>query len=359
MPRAQRPDIVGENDRPLAHVSFDTPQPAAMSALTEFELIDRFFRQAEGGVTRSRGVLLGIGDDAALLAPTAGSELVASVDMLVAGRHFFADVDPEALGHKTLAVNLSDMAAMGATPRWALLAGALPDVDPAWLGAFARGFLALAAAHGVELVGGDTTRGPLNLCVTILGEVPAGKALLRRGARLGDSVWVSGVLGDASLALAHRGGRVALADDEAEACEKALLRPTPRVALGVHLRGLASAAIDISDGLLGDLGHVLAASKLGAVLELAAVPHSDALDRQLDGPAASIALDCLLAGGDDYELCFTAAPSLDTNVAALSVQLELTLHRVGTIVAGRDLIVRDVAGRPLERLPRSYDHFAA
>jgi thiamine-monophosphate kinase len=207
-----------------------------MAALTEFELIDRFFRRAEMSAGKVRGVVVGIGDDAALLAPTRGNQLAASVDMLVAGRHFFADVDPEALGHKTLAVNLSDMAAMGANPRWALLAGALPDADPQWLKGFARGFFALAAAHGVDLVGGDTTRGPLNLCVTILGEVPAGKALLRGGARGGDSIWVSGALGDASLALAHHAGRLALSADEAAACQNALLRPAPRVALGIIAR---------------------------------------------------------------------------------------------------------------------------
>jgi thiamine-monophosphate kinase len=333
-----------------------------MTALTEFELIDRFFRRAESGAGDARGVVLGIGDDAALLAPTQGSQLAASVDMLVAGRHFFADVDPEALGHKTLAVNLSDMAAMGATPRWALLAGALPDADPQWLNGFARGFFALAAAHGVDLVGGDTTRGPLNLCVTILGEVPAGKALLRGGARRGDSIWVSGALGDASLALAHHAGRLALSAlsaDEAAACRNALLWPAPRVALGIALRGLASAAIDISDGLVGDLGHVLEASKVGAVLELAAIPRSKALDRQLASSAHDIALQCLLAGGDDYELCFTAAPSNDPRVAALAAELGLELHRVGTIVAEPGLIVRDSSGRPLARLPQAYDHFAA
>jgi thiamine-monophosphate kinase len=330
-----------------------------MAALTEFELIDRFFRRVENSAGNARGVVVGIGDDAALLAPTRGSQLAASVDMLVAGRHFFADVDPEALGHKTLAVNLSDMAAMGATPRWALLAGALPDADPQWLNGFARGFFALAAAHGVDLVGGDTTRGPLNLCVTILGEVPAGKALLRGGARRGDSIWVSGALGDASLALAHHAGRLALSADEAASCQNALLWPAPRVALGIALRGLASAAIDVSDGLVGDLGHVLEASKVGAVLELAAIPRSKALDRQLASSAHDIALQCLLAGGDDYELCFTAAPSNDPRVAALAAELGLELHRVGTIVAEPGLIVRDSSGRPLARLPQAYDHFAA
>ena len=330
-----------------------------MAALTEFELIDRFFRRAEMSAGNVRGVVVGIGDDAALLAPTRGNQLAASVDMLVAGRHFFADVDPEALGHKTLAVNLSDMAAMGATPRWALLAGALPDADPQWLNGFARGFFALAAAHGVDLVGGDTTRGPLNLCVTILGEVPAGKALLRGGARGGDSIWVSGVLGDASLALAHHAGRLALSADEAAACQNALLRPAPRVALGIALRGLASSAIDISDGLVGDLGHILEASKVGAVLELAAIPRSEALERQLASSAHDIALQSLLAGGDDYELCFTAAASNDPRVAALAAELGLELHRVGTIVAEPGLIVRDSSGRPLAQLPQAYDHFAA
>jgi len=330
-----------------------------MAALTEFELIDRFFRRPESSTDDARGIVLGIGDDAALLAPTAGNQLAASVDMLVSGRHFLADVEPEALGHKALAVNLSDMAAMGATPRWALLAGALPDANPQWLKGFARGFFALATAHGVDLVGGDTTRGPLNLCVTLLGEVPAGKALLRSGALAGDSIWLSGALGDASLALAHHAGRVVLSADEAAACWNALLRPAPRVALGIQLRGIASAAIDVSDGLVGDLGHVLEASKVGAVLELAAVPRSKALDRQLASSARDIALQCLLAGGDDYELCFTAAPSHDPRVVALATQLGLGLRRVGTITAEPGLVIKGSSGRPLAPLPRAYDHFAA
>jgi thiamine-monophosphate kinase len=330
-----------------------------MAALTEFELIDRFFRRPENSTGNARGIVLGIGDDAALLAPTPGNQLAASVDMLVSGRHFFADVEPEALGHKALAVNLSDMAAMGATPRWALLAGALPDADPQWLKGFARGFFALATAHGVDLVGGDTTRGPLNLCVTLLGEVPAGTALLRSGALAGDSIWLSGALGDASLALAHHAGRVVFTADEAAACWNALLRPAPRVALGIRLRGLASAAIDVSDGLVGDLGHVLEASKVGAVLELAAIPRSKALDRQLASSAHDIALQCLLAGGDDYELCFTAAPSHDPRVVALAVELGLGLRRVGTIAPEPGLIVQDSSGRPLAPLPQAYDHFAA
>ena len=230
-----------------------------MAALSEFELIDRFFRRPV------RHTVLGVGDDAALLAPTPGCELVVSVDMLVCGRHFFADVDPAALGHKTLAVNLSDLAAMGADPRWALLAGALPDADPGWIAAFARGFFALADAFGIDLVGGDTTRGPLNLCVTILGEAPAGQALRRRGARPGEAIYVSGRLGDAALALAHHQGRIALPSAELAACDRALSWPVPRVALGQRLRGLASAAIDVSDGLVVELGHWLAPSVGGPV----------------------------------------------------------------------------------------------
>ncbi len=334
-----------------------------MTAPNEFELIDRFFRRApaEGGRSAcGTGTALGIGDDAALLSPTPGTELAASVDMLVAGRHFFADVDPEALGHKTLAVNLSDMAAMGATPRWALLAGALPDADPQWLGAFARGLFALAATFGVDLVGGDTTRGPLNLCLTILGEVPRGQALLRSGAHGGDSIWISGVLGDAALALAHRAGRIKLTGAELAVCDKALLRPQPRVGLGTRLRGLASAAIDVSDGLVGDLGHILDASGAGATIDLAAIPRSTALDRQLAiGEARDVAFECLLAGGDDYELCFTAGPSHDSRIAALGGELGLPLHRIGVIGGAPGLIVRDASGNAMATLPRAYDHFAA
>ena len=336
-----------------------------MTALSEFELIDRFFRRrignAEnaGGGENAQGTVVGIGDDAALLTPTPGNQLAASVDMLVADRHFFADVNPEALGYKTLAVNLSDMAAMGATPRWALLAGALPDADPQWLGAFARGLFALAAVHNVDLVGGDTTRGPLNLCLTILGEVPAGMALLRSGAHGGDSIWVSGALGDASLFLAHRAGRLALSGAEVATCENALLRPVPRVALGTRLRGLASAAIDLSDGLVGDLRHILEASKVGATIDLPAIPRSKALDRQLAKAGThDVALECLLAGGDDYELCFTAAPAHDGQIAAVATELGLPLRRIGIIGGTPGLIVRDSSGRPVAQLPRAYDHFA-
>ncbi len=321
-------------------------------ALTEFELIERFFRRT------ARSATLGIGDDAAIVAPTPGCELAVSVDMLVSGRHFFPDADPESIGHKTLAVNLSDMAAIGATPRWALLAGALPEIDTAWLAAFARGLFALADVHRLELIGGDTTRGPLTLSVTILGEVPKGKALLRSGAKSGDSIWVSGRLGDAALALAHAQGHVALSTEEFAACEPALLLPTPRVALGERLRGIATAAIDISDGLTGDLGHVLHASGLGADIDLAAIPRGMAMDRLLSGAEREAALRCLLAGGDDYELCFTVPVGLASDVGNISRELGLALTRIGSTTDAFGTIVRDELGRELATLPRGFDHFA-
>jgi thiamine-monophosphate kinase len=320
-------------------------------ALSEFELIDRFFRRP------ARHAVLGVGDDAALLAPTPGCELAVSTDMLVAGRHFFADTDPEALGHKSLAVNLSDLAAMGSHPRWALLACALPEADPAWLEAFARGFFALADAHGVDLVGGDTTRGPLNLCVTVLGEVPTGQALRRSCARPGDEVYVSGRLGDAALAVAHHRGRTALARDELERCEAALSRPTPRVALGERLRGLGTSAIDLSDGLVGDLGHVVKASRVRATIELGALPRSRAVDRRLGGAERALALECLLAGGDDYELCFTAPAGAASKVQAVSADIGIALTRVGAIASGSGLVILDEEGGAIEAAPRAFDHF--
>ena len=323
--------------------------------MNEFELIERFFSRPP----RSKSVTLGVGDDAALLVPTPGRELVASVDMLVEGRHFFIGTDPARLGHKTLAVNLSDLAAMGATPRWAFLAGALPDNDAAWLAAFARGFFALADAHGVDLVGGDTTRGPRNLCVTILGEVPAGQALRRDGAHPGDDLYVSGALGDAALAVAALGGRGSLDADALAGTRLRLEMPQPRIALGIALRGVASAAIDVSDGLTGDLAHTLERSKVGAIVELAAVPHSVALASKLAGAERALALDCLLAGGDDYELLFTAPPAAAPRIAEIAAELSLPLTRIGAITVKTGLVIVDERGVPLAMLPRAYDHFAA
>ena len=322
--------------------------------MNEFELIERFFTRPP----RAPSVRLSVGDDAALLAPSPGCEIAVSVDMLVGGRHFLADTDPQKLGHKTLAVNLSDLAAMGASPRYALLACALPGNDPQWLDAFARGFRALADAHGVDLVGGDTTRGPLTLCVTIMGEVPAGTALLRSGAHVADDIYVSGELGEAALALAAMNGCLTLDAQALSAARERLETPTPRIALGEALRGVATAALDVSDGLVGDLMHILERSGVGATVDLAAVPRSAALSRLVDGPHRRLAIECLLSGGDDYELCFTAPPSAAARIAAIAATAKLPLTRVGTITAGSGLVVRDEHGIALPELPRAYDHFA-
>jgi len=263
---------------------------------SEFEIIARYFSRP------ARGAVLGVGDDAAILAPSAGMQLAVSTDLLLEGRHFASGADPRRLGHKSLAVNLSDMAAMGASPRWATLALALPEADERWLSAFADGFYALAERFGVDLVGGDTTRGPLALCVTILGEVPAGQALRRDGARPGDDIWVSGELGGAAYALS---------DPRDAGAAKRLHEPDPRVALGEHLRGIATSAIDVSDGLAQDLGHILERSGVGATLEYARLPKHRIADPALEQR-------CVLAGGDDYELLFTAPVKKRDDVERLS-----------------------------------------
>lgn len=316
--------------------------------MTEFDLIRRYFTRA------TPGALLGVGDDAALLQVSEGNVLAVSTDMLVSGTHFLPDADPFFLGHKTLAVNLSDMAAMGATPRWATLAIALPSADEVWLEKFSAGFFSLAKQHSVDLVGGDTTRGPLNLCVTIMGEVPKGGALLRRGAQIGDEIWVSGRLGDAALALAHLQGRIVLPEAEFAACAPALHLPQPRVALGLALRGLANCAIDISDGLLADLGHILDASKVGAQIGLMELPVSLPVSENYGRP---LGIQCALAGGDDYELCFTALADRNAEVLRISANLDLPLTRIGKIVAGQGCIVHDAAGNPLNLGSSGYDHF--
>ncbi len=313
----------------------------------EFELIERYFTRPV------RRAALGVGDDCALLAVAPGMQLAVSCDMLVEGRHFLATVPPERLGHKALAVNLSDLAACGAAPLAFTLALALPQADEAFLAALAQGLFALADAHGIELVGGDTTAGPLNLCITVFGEVPSGQALLRSGARPGDELWVSGTLGDARLALEVFRGRVALPGADFERVRRAMELPQPRVALGLALRGVASAAIDLSDGLLGDLGHVLQRSGVGATVELAALPRSAVL---ADQPVA-LQLECLLAGGDDYELLFTAPPRGADAVRAAGAAAGVAVTRCGTITAERGLRVLDGAGRAVAHGLHSFDHF--
>jgi thiamine-monophosphate kinase len=314
----------------------------------EFDLIARHFTRP------ARRAVLGVGDDCALLAPRPGQQLAVSTDMLVEGRHFLPTVAPERLGHKALAVNLSDLAACGAQPLAFLLALALPRADESFLAGFARGLHALADAHGIELVGGDTTAGPLNVCITVLGELAPGAALLRSGARPGDELWVSGTLGDARLALEVFRGRVVLAGAEFEAVRQAMELPQPRVALGLALRGLASSAIDLSDGLLGDLGHVLQRSGVGACVDVDALPRSAVLGRQ----PRPLQLECLLAGGDDYELLFSVAPGRAEDVRAAGAQAGVALSRCGRIEAEPGLRLVDAAGAPVAAAFRGFDHFA-
>jgi thiamine-monophosphate kinase len=317
----------------------------------EFELIARYFTRAP---RRREAVALGIGDDCALLAPAPGMQLAISTDMLVEGRHFLSTVPPARLGHKALAVNLSDLAACGAEPLAFTLALALPRADEAFLGELAAGMFALADMHRIDLVGGDTTAGPLNLCVTVFGQVPTGQALRRSGARPGDELWVSGRLGDARLALETFRGRVALGAGEFDRVREAMERPQPRVALGIALRGLATSAIDLSDGLVGDLGHVLAASGVAARVDVPALPRSEVLARQ----SPALQHECLLAGGDDYELLFSAGPEQADAVRAAATKAGVAVTRIGTIEAGRGLALRGPRGEAIAGTFRSFDHFA-
>ena len=319
--------------------------------ISEFDLIKRHFQRP------TRHTELGVGDDAALIRATAGYELVVSTDMLVAGTHFLADDDPESLGWKALAVNVSDLAAMGAAPKWALLAIALPQPREAWVSAFAGGLFDCADAFGIDLVGGDTTRGPLNFCVTILGEVPLGGALRRDGARPDQDIWISGRPGRAALGLAHARGLTVLADQGRAECLAALHRPQPRQSLGLALCGIASSAIDVSDGLLADLGHILERSGVGAIVDVAAVP-ADGLNCFCDD--AELVRNSLLAGGDDYELMFTAAAERRGEVDALAQRLGLPLARIGrtTDEPAGSLSLREADGSLSVPVRRGYDHFA-
>jgi thiamine-monophosphate kinase len=322
--------------------------------ISEFDLIKQYFTRSRRDV--SGRTVLGVGDDCALLAPTPGLQLAVSSDMLVEGRHFLAGTDPVDLGHKSLAVNLSDLAAMGAAPLGFTLALALPAADPAWLDGFSRGLFALADAHGCELVGGDTTKGPLNICITIFGELAPGTALRRDAARVGDDIWISGTLGDARLALADSLGELALDEADRRLAAPRLHAPTPRVALGRLLAGgrLAHAALDISDGLVGDLGHILAASKVGAVLDLDALPAGPALMRQ----SRELRRRFAAAGGDDYELCFTAPAANREAVLAAGERSGTAVTRVGRIEAEAGLRFIDAGGAPLSLQLHGWDHFA-
>jgi thiamine-monophosphate kinase len=316
----------------------------------EFALIAKYFTRA------TPDAVLGVGDDCALLAPTPGMQLAVSSDMLLEGRHFSPQDSPAGIGHKSLAVNLSDLAAMGATPRWATLAIALPEENDAWLTAFARGFFRMADLHSIELIGGDTTRGPLTLSITVMGEIPPGQALRRDGAQADDDIWVSGVIGSAALALAYRQGRLFMEQIDAAKVLPALYLPTPRVTLGIALRGLAHSAIDVSDGLLADLGHILERSGVGARLEFGALPTLPVVQSYLH---ETVARDCVLAGGDDYELCFTAPAGRRDAIHAAAAGANVTVTRIGQITAEPGLSVIAADGKLLAYDKTGYDHFAA
>jgi thiamine-monophosphate kinase len=316
---------------------------------SEFDLIRRHFTRP------ASTALLGVGDDCALVTPRHGMVLAVTTDMLIEGTHFIAGTDARRLGHKTLAVNLSDLAAMGADARWALLSIALPTDDETWLAAFAAGFFALAERFGVELVGGDTTRGPLTMSVTAMGEVPAGLELRRSGACVGDDVWLSGATGEAALALACLQGRARLPAEALAACQLRLEAPEPRLELGGRLRGIATGAIDVSDGLLADLGHILESSAVAAELQFEALPRAAALAACAD---AALAQTCLLSGGDDYELVFTAPAAARADVAALAPELGVALTRIGRILPGAPrAVVRRADGSEVAAARRGFDHF--
>ena len=322
----------------------------------EFALIDRYFARP------TPSAVLGPGDDCALLQPTPGKQLAVTTDMLVEGVHFLADTNPKNLGWKALAVNLSDLAAMGATPRWVTLAGALPKADEAWLAQFADGFFSCAQTYGVDVVGGDTTRGPLNVCITAIGEVEPGHALRRDGAKVGDQIWVSGRPGLAALGLAQLQGKVQLPEPWPRLCIGALEKPRPRIALGQALVGVATAAIDVSDGLLADLGHIGERSNCAAAVKLVQLPQLKDLtgsgDRY-DADLRRIALECQLSGGDDYELCFTAPGNQSLAIAQIAARLELPLWHIGEMVAGPagEVTVFDPDGQPVSLARKGFDHF--
>ena len=319
--------------------------------LSEFQLIDRFFKRSP----RAAGpVQLGVGDDCALLQPPSGELLAVSTDMLIEGRHFFAGANPYDLGHKALAVNLSDLAAMGAQPMSFTLALALPASDPQWLQPFSEGLFHLANAQGIELIGGDTTRGPLAISITVIGTVPNNMALKRSGAQAGDELWVSGTLGDARLALEVLQNTRSLAPDQFTKASKRLHRPQPRVALGLALRGIANAAIDVSDGLLGDLGHLINQSSLSATLFADDLPFGEALISQTIDTRYALALN----GGDDYELCFSAAADQHQAVIDAGQRSQTQVTCIGRLSKGSGIHVQDHQGNIISVINQSFDHFS-
>lgn len=320
--------------------------------LSEFDLITRYFARPSHPKNRA---MLGIGDDCALLTQKSSMQMAISSDMLVEGRHFFAGADPCKLGHKSLAVNLSDLAAMGAEPVAFTLAFSLPAAEEIWLARFSQGLFALADEHGCELVGGDTTKGPLNICITIFGQVPIGQAFRRDAAQVGDDIWVSGTLGDARLAVGALYNEYPLDAAVLDAAAERLHRPQPRVALGLALRGIAHAALDLSDGLIGDLGHILTSSRVGATLQIDALPLGPVLQRQ----SLDMRRRLSLTGGDDYELCFTAPRSKRDAVLGAALAADTPVTRIGTIDLPAGVRLLDNDNHLIKLDIASYDHFAS
>tara|TARA_R110001599_G_scaffold171353_1_gene362096 strand:- start:81665 stop:82633 length:969 start_codon:yes stop_codon:yes gene_type:complete len=318
--------------------------------LSEFELIKRYFLRSNHALSRAA---LGIGDDCALLNHIDGMQTAISTDMLVEGRHFFAGSDPYQLGHKSLAVNLSDLAAMGAQPQAFTLAFSLPAAEENWLAEFSKGLFALADLHECELIGGDTTKGPLNICITVFGQTPTGQALRRSTAKAGDDIWVSGTLGDARLALDALNKKIVLDDDQLTCAASRLHMPQPRVALGLALRGVAHAALDVSDGLIGDLGHILQGSKVGATLYIDRLPLGPILQQQTKDVQRRLAL----SGGDDYELCFTASSNRREEVLGAALAANTQVTRIGSIETQSGLRLIDQDDAPYTFDSHSFDHF--
>lgn len=315
--------------------------------MSEFNLIKKYF------VRPTHYTDLGIGDDAALIQVAEGSELAISTDMLVAGTHFFHNTAPYDIGWKALAVNVSDMAAMGAQPKWATLAIALSEANETWLADFSHGFFACADAFNIDLIGGDTTKGPLNISVTIMGEVPKNQALKRSGAQVGDDIWVSGQLGSAAAVLAHLQGKIVLQNDALRANIHALHRPIPRIELGLKLREIATSCIDVSDGLMADLGHILTASNCGTTIDLDKIPCADFLKNNLHIPQFQT---FILAGGDDYELCFTAPKDKREALYLLAKELSLSLTCIAStrMDTGLQAMYKNVV---LNLNSKGFDHF--
>lgn len=317
----------------------------------EFDLIERYFKRPPSSAD------VGIGDDCAVWTPRSGHQLAFSADMLVEGRHFLSTVNPQYLGHKSLAVNLSDLAACGATPQAFLLSLSLPRADEAWLAGFSSGLFQLADQHGCELIGGDTTQGPLNISITVMGDIPTGQIILRSGAQVGDDLYVSGHLGDARLALEAFRGHVCLPQHVFELARLRMERPTPRVALGQALRGIATAMADISDGLIGDLGHILKASHVGAEIDTTLAPALMQTHSLWRCPP-DLAMTCALSGGDDYELVFSASPSAAGHVQRAAKDSETSITRIGRITDSRRLELLGRDGVPVANSFNSFDHFA-